>query len=403
MAIWSLLFTLFAFVQSVGEVRDPRPGWVTDQANVIDPADEAALATALATLHDTRGYAVAVVTVDDVPGSPKAFATSLFNTWQLGDATRNDGVLVLLVVGQRRLEIETGDGMQVALTAAWLAELQRTAMVPRFKQGQLGAGLRAGTDAIVARLTALPGEQDAPDAPGTYRSDGTVVVADQPVGPRTDGERRAPPSTPASTTTPPQPASNRKAAIGLAILSVVIALPILLVVLLLRRRNRCTCGVRMIPLDEVADDAYLSPGQRAEEQAGSVNYTILLCPSCRALRTRSRRRLFSSRTPCTGCGNRTAITNAVTLREATYARSGVAEITVTCSFCPHRAVSDRHIPRLVRTTSSSSSRTSSFSSSRSSSSSSRSSSSSSSSRSSSSSSSSRGGGRSSGGGAGSGW
>ncbi len=93
-------------------VPDPRPGGlVVDPAGVLDPATEAALDARLRALRADRGAEVALVVLDDVVGAPKAFATALFNRWRLGDAARDDGVLVLMVMGQRRLEIETRWGV----------------------------------------------------------------------------------------------------------------------------------------------------------------------------------------------------------------------------------------------------------------------------------------------------
>src|SRR5688572_10896252 len=96
------------FVQSVGELADPRPAHVVDQAEVLDAAAEQRLEQTAAGIARAQ---LVVVTVDSVPGTAKQFATDLFNHWRLGSADKNEGVLVLLVMGQRRLEIETGTGI----------------------------------------------------------------------------------------------------------------------------------------------------------------------------------------------------------------------------------------------------------------------------------------------------
>ena len=164
-------------VQSVAEVPSPRPGgWVTDQADVLDAAAEARLDALAEALHRDRGAEVAVVTVDDVPGTPKQFATELFNAWHIGRADHDDGVLVLMVMGKRRLEIETGRGIEAALPAAWLAEMQAAQMVPAFKRKDIGGGLIAGLVAIDGRLRARPGEADVPATAGEYRSDGAAAT-----------------------------------------------------------------------------------------------------------------------------------------------------------------------------------------------------------------------------------
>ncbi|MBC7978420.1 MAG: TPM domain-containing protein, partial [Myxococcales bacterium] len=169
----SLALVVVLGVSSVADVQSPRPnGWVTDQAHVLDPASTRRLDELADRLHADRGIELAVVTVDSVPGTPKQFATALFNHWGIGSAQTHNGLLVLLVMGSRRLEIETGRGMEAALTSAWLAEMQAQAMVPRFKQRDFPGGLVAGLEAIDAQLRAAPGESTSTSAAGEYRSDG---------------------------------------------------------------------------------------------------------------------------------------------------------------------------------------------------------------------------------------
>jgi len=168
---------LIFHVASVTEVASPRPnGWVTDQANVVNAEDEAKLDALAGELNRLRGIELAIVTVDKVPGTPKQFATDLFNHWKLGQAATNNGVLVLLVMSQRRLEVETGDGMEGALPAVWLADMQKSTMVPRFKAKNFGGGLVDGVTAMADHIKQAGGEGVVEQKPHEYRDDGTVVT-----------------------------------------------------------------------------------------------------------------------------------------------------------------------------------------------------------------------------------
>src|SRR5688572_25122861 len=110
---------------SVSDLVNPRPdGWVVDHADILEADEEARLDAIADELYQLRGIELAVVTVGDVSGKPKDFATRLFNTWKIGQASTNNGILVLLVIGKRRLEVEVGTGMEAALTSAWLAYMQ---------------------------------------------------------------------------------------------------------------------------------------------------------------------------------------------------------------------------------------------------------------------------------------
>jgi uncharacterized protein len=400
----SFLLPLVVMAQTivgVSDLRDPRPTtWVVDQAEIIDAEDERVMNDALAALKAEVGPELVVVTVHDVTAaSPKAFATELFNTWKLGSAEKNDGVLILMVVKQRRLEIETGDGMQAVLTAAWLSELQRRDMVPFFKAGTLGAGLRVGATSIAQRLRTPPGEQDAPDAAGAYRSDGVLTTTGNGDGTEArSAYSSSSPSDPA-TATETGPSNTSTALVGLGIMGGVGGAG----AFAMRRRSRkCKkCGALRHALSEEADDEHLSAGQRAEEKIGSVDHTILHCEPCGTFEHVARNIFFTRRKECAGCKHRTAVSETNVLKSPTYSSSGTAEVRTTCSFCSHSSSTRHTLAKLTRSSSSSSS--SSSSGYRSSSSSSSSSRSSSRSSSSSSSSSSSGGGRSSGGGSGSSW
>lgn len=85
-------------------------GFVTDRAGVI--VDDAVLEAEAARIRDLFGAEVAVVLVDSVGGwSIGRFAEELGNTWGVGSAERNDGVVVIVDVGGRETWVEYGDGL----------------------------------------------------------------------------------------------------------------------------------------------------------------------------------------------------------------------------------------------------------------------------------------------------
>ncbi len=386
-------------VASVTEVASPRPtGWVTDQANVISADAEAQLDAIAGELNSLRGIELAIVTVDSVPGTPKQFATDLFNHWKIGSASTNNGVLVLLVMSKRRLEIETGDGMEGALPSQWLADMQTRTMVPRFKAKDFGGGLVDGVREMAEHIKAAGGEGVVEQKPHEYRDDGTIVTppaAGIVLPPRDVPPHNGPPSSHPSSRASGQTegSGNRTKAIvggglGLAGLGGGAAL-------IARRRKRkrtcetCQPNLAMLPLNEIEDDAHLEAGQVAEERLGSVNYEVLVCPGCQNTRTLRQGKWFSGYGKCGSCSYKTEKSSSTTLVSATYDHGGQVQITETCSHCNAHRSYIRHTARRTRPSTSTSSFSSGSSSRSSSGSSSRSSG--------------FGGGRSSGGGAGSSW
>lgn len=328
-----MLMAGLVWATEVQEVSNPRPdGWVTDMANVLDEDQEAALNLQIDSLHDDLGVEVAVVTIGNSGDrTPKQFATALFNTWGIGSAERNDGLLVLLALEQRRLEMETGYGLEAPLPDGWLGAMQATHMVPAFKEGAYGDGLVAGLDQVDRRL------RDQADRIGA--SDFGADTRPTDVGDSAAGE-------------------------GLPVKEVVavggggLALGGLSLGLMgwRRRRPKCeTCGEKMVLLSEEEEDAHLTEGQQMEEVVRSSQWLVFWCAPCEAVQTRQLRRWFSGYDQCPSCFHRTRRTTSTVEVAATEYSTGRRRVNESCAHCPHSASYTRVIPRRPKQSSSSSS------------------------------------------------
>ena len=154
-----LCFSVIAFpvtsqaitVQEVPNPRQVNNTWVTDKANILSDSTETQLNQIISDLKTKNGSEIAVVTVPDTKPSatPKAFATELFNFWGIGKKGKNNGVLLLISSGERRVQIETGSGIQSILPDAKAVGIIETEITPRFKQQDFDGGTLAGTKALV--------------------------------------------------------------------------------------------------------------------------------------------------------------------------------------------------------------------------------------------------------------
>lgn len=151
-----LALAIPAQADTVEGIPNPRKrgSWVTDSANLLSPEAERRLDAALTDLEAGNGCEVAVVTIQDTDGrEPKPFATDLFNRWGVGKRGADNGVLFLVVVGRRRVEIEVGDGVRTVLSDGRSQAILDQQVVPRFKSGNFEAGIEAGIQAVVAQLS----------------------------------------------------------------------------------------------------------------------------------------------------------------------------------------------------------------------------------------------------------
>jgi uncharacterized protein len=96
-------------VQEVPNPRQTSGGWVTDMAEMLSPEAEIQINQIATALEADTQAELAVVTVltTNPAASPKAFATELLNTWKIGKADQDNGLLILVSRDERRVEIET--------------------------------------------------------------------------------------------------------------------------------------------------------------------------------------------------------------------------------------------------------------------------------------------------------
>lgn len=144
-----------------GTVPNPRPSgnWCVDKAGVFNSAEKAQIEAALESIHQSTRAEVALVTLPDIGQvSPKAFATELFNLWGIGRKGTDDGLLILLVTGQRRIEMETGYGLEGTLPDVVLFRIQQEHIVPALKAGHAAPGFLAAIDEIHKRILKTPAQ-----------------------------------------------------------------------------------------------------------------------------------------------------------------------------------------------------------------------------------------------------
>jgi uncharacterized protein len=129
---------------------------VHDFANVIDAQTEQELDRMIRSLQAATGDAVVVVTVDTIEpyADAREYAVALFENRGrgVGERGRDNGLLILLAMKERRVEIEVGYGLEEWITDGFAGETARDYMASEFRAGRYGAGLLAGTGRIVRRI-----------------------------------------------------------------------------------------------------------------------------------------------------------------------------------------------------------------------------------------------------------
>jgi uncharacterized protein len=342
--LFTALLSAPALGVSVEDVPNPRHSnvWVSDTIDVLDSASELLINTQLDKLERDTTVEIAVVTVQEVDtATPKGFATELFNHWGIGKADSDNGLLILLVRGERRLEMETGYGTEVVLHDAWLKRMQTREMVPHFKAGRYGEGLKAGITTTIDKLR----DDGTGNTGEAHRAPGTSFPS-SPAGIPAGKGRGTPMPSPGNDDGPP----------WWMLLFGASAVGVTGGGLIYKHKKDRTCpecNVRMKMLSESADDEHLTKGQQTEEFIDSVDYQFFYCARCEFDRMLTDRKWFSGFSKCPSCANKTLSTESQTLRRATTSSTGQKEVTTECIHCDYHHTHHITLPRVTRSSSSS--------------------------------------------------
>lgn len=141
------IFLLFSCAAQ-GEIPVPE-GFLNDFANVISPEYKEKINALLNEIEQKTSAEVCVVTSSSVePYGENEYAQMLFDSWQIGNKGKDNGILILLAVKERRWRIHTGYGVEGILPDGVCGEIGRKYMVPYFKDGKYSEGLYSGVTAV---------------------------------------------------------------------------------------------------------------------------------------------------------------------------------------------------------------------------------------------------------------
>lgn len=132
---------------------------VTDYTNTLSPADKQRLETKLVAYNDSTSTQIAVVILKSTGSYDiNDYGVQLLRKWGVGQKDKNNGVLVLVAIGDRKMSIQTGYGAEGSLPDIVTQDIIQNDLKPHFKQGDYYGGLDAGTNSIIK---AMKGEYKA--------------------------------------------------------------------------------------------------------------------------------------------------------------------------------------------------------------------------------------------------
>lgn len=140
-------------------------GYVLDASDALSAQTESALEEELRADEARTTNQVAVAVIPTLGGrTVEEYATGLFNAWGVGQASQDNGVLVLVATEDRKLRIEVGAGLLDELPDQTAASVVQQEIVPRLRAGDIEGGVRAGTIGV---RRALGDDVATPDSGAT--------------------------------------------------------------------------------------------------------------------------------------------------------------------------------------------------------------------------------------------
>jgi len=127
--------------------RSSNTSWVEDYANVLSSSTEQYIQEYSQILADNFKACIVVVTVDFVQSNIEDYCYAIFNNWQIGDKDLNNGVLLLMSVGDDDYYMMVGRGISDSFTTAKIRSILDNYLEPYFAKKDYDSGARAAFEA----------------------------------------------------------------------------------------------------------------------------------------------------------------------------------------------------------------------------------------------------------------
>jgi uncharacterized protein len=145
-----LFSSIFVFAESISKPQ----GYVLDNANIISAEAKTFLENLTIELEQKTSAELAVVVINSLDNeSIEMYAVKLFEKWGIGKKGKDNGILLLVALNDRRVRIEVGYGLEGVINDGKAGEIIRDEIIPYFKQDDYSGGILAGTISIVKILS----------------------------------------------------------------------------------------------------------------------------------------------------------------------------------------------------------------------------------------------------------
>ena len=150
---------------------------VTDYTNTLSADDKQRLESKLVAFNDSSSTQIAIVIIKSVGNYDIGeYGAALGRKWGIGQKGKNNGVLILVALADRKITIQTGYGAEGPLPDIITQEIRVNDINPRFKAGDYYGGLNAGVDQIIKYTKGEYKADKKPQAKQNSGGGGSVLI-----------------------------------------------------------------------------------------------------------------------------------------------------------------------------------------------------------------------------------
>lgn len=149
--------------------------YITDQADVISSSTEEYIISQNAYLEDyCSGAQIVVVVVDFLDGMDiEDYAYRLFDDLDIGSSTEDNGILLLLTIGEENYWCMQGRGLESDLPASTIDDILYYDLEPDFAERAYDAGVKKVFDSLFNEVCEIYDVDAANNGGGSYASGGS--------------------------------------------------------------------------------------------------------------------------------------------------------------------------------------------------------------------------------------
>lgn len=151
----SLVVVFFAVMYVAADLPDP-VGWVNDFADVISQENEDEIAGLVELVEKVTTVEIAVLTIKSFApySSIEEYSLKIANEWGVGNRDKNNGILLVMSLKERRVRIEIGLGLEELISDDAAGVILDNWVLPSFREDRYANGFKAAVEAI-ARIILL--------------------------------------------------------------------------------------------------------------------------------------------------------------------------------------------------------------------------------------------------------